>query len=188
MLVLAATCFAASILTTACGVGAQSEPQRIERADVPFGLAERPADPGAPPDAPHSFTIYLVRDDRVRPVLRGARREPTPRAQLERLLQGPTPAEADAGLRTLLTPDVTIGPVRVLDGVAVVTLSGTATAQPSAHERVLAVAQLVYTATAIPEVQRVRFEVDGDAAEVPRGDGTLTNRPVGRKDYALVAA
>jgi hypothetical protein len=188
VLVLAVTCFMAATATTACGVGAESEPQPIDRADVPFGLAERPADPAAPPDAPYSFTIYLVGDDRLRPVLRGARREPTPRAQLERLLQGPTPAEADAGLRTLLTPDVTIDRVRVVDGVAVVTLSGTATAQPSAHERALAVAQLVYTATAIPEVQRVRFEVDGEAAEIPRGDGTLTNRPVGREDYALVTA
>jgi spore germination protein GerM len=42
-------------------------------------------------------------------------------------------------------------------------------------------------ATGIPGVDRVRFEVDGEPAEIPRGDGTLTNRPVGRGDYALAA-
>jgi spore germination protein GerM len=46
---------------------------------------------------------------------------------------------------------------------------------------------MVYTATAIAGVDGVRFEVAGEPAEVPRGDGTLTGRPVDRSDYQLDA-
>ncbi|HEU5309041.1 MAG TPA: GerMN domain-containing protein [Acidimicrobiia bacterium] len=178
---------AAALGLSACGVGAQSAPHRIDRADVPFGLVERAEAPATPSHAPYSFTIFLVAGDRLQAATRGSQSRPTPRAQLRRLLQGPTPTEADAGLRTLLTPDVAVDDVRVADGIATVALSHASAAQPPGSERALAVAQLVYTATAIPGVDRVRFEVDGEPAEIPRGDGTLTNRPVGRGDYVLAA-
>jgi hypothetical protein len=177
----------AALGLTACGVGAESAPHPIDRADVPFDLVERADAPATPNPAPYSFTIFLVAGDRLHAATRGSQSAPTPGAQLRRLLQGPTPVEADAGLRTLLTPDVAIDHVRVADGIATVALSGASAAQPPGSERALAVAQLVYTATAIPGVDRVRFEVDGEPAEIPRGDGTLTNRPVGRDDYALAA-
>jgi spore germination protein GerM len=104
------------------------------------------------------------------------------------LTRGPSPSEADAGLRSLLPPDVTIDHVRVNGRVVTVGLSGTGAVQPAGSVRALAIAQMVYTATAIPGVERVRFEVDGEPAEVPRGDGTLTNKPVGRSDYPNVAS
>lgn len=171
-----------------CGVGAESTPREIDRRDVPFGLAERADAPTTTHDRdPYSFTIYLVTGDRLRAVARGSHTDPTPAAKLRELLEGPTPAEADGGLRTLLTPDVAIETVRLADGVATIALSDASAAQPSGNERALAVAQLVYTATAIPGVDRVRFVVDGTQAEIPRGDGTLTDRPVGRDDYGFAA-
>jgi hypothetical protein len=186
---IAPACLVASaaLALSACGVGAQSAPHPIDRADVPFGLVERAEAPATPSPAPYSFTIFLVAGDRLQAATRGSQSPPTPGAQLRRLLQGPTPTEADAGLRTLLTPDVAVDHVRVADGIATISLSGANAAQPPGSDRALAVAQLVYTATAIPGVERVRFEVDGEPAEIPRGDGTLTNRPVGRDDYALAA-
>jgi Sporulation and spore germination len=168
---------------TGCGVGAESEPRRIDRADVPFGLADR-ADTSTtvPADAPYRFTIFLVDGDELQPVERGARSAPSAVQRLKRLIRGPTPAEADAGLTTLVDPDLVVEDVRIANGIATVSLSSDA-AQPAGNQRALAIAQLVATTTAIPGVERVRFEVGGEPTEVPRGDGTLTTRPVSRADY-----
>jgi spore germination protein GerM len=182
-----------AVLATAgvagCGVGAQPEPHVIHESDVPFGLAGRASTPTTAPDpSVHSFVVFFVADDHLRPAIRGARSAPTALGQLRQLTRGPTRAESEAGLRTLLTPAVTIDDVRISHGVATIVLSGVGSSQPSSRERALAVAQMVYTATAIPGVDRVRFEVDGEPAEVPRGDGTLTNGPVDRTDYELPAS
>jgi spore germination protein GerM len=174
---------------TSCGVGAQSEPRVIDASDVPFGLGARAETPTtAPGSSSHTYVVFLVADDHLRPAIRGARSAPTALEQLRQLTRGPTPAESEAGLRTLLTPDVTIDDVRVARGVATIELSGVGASQPSSRERALAVAQMVYTATAVAGVDRVRFEVAGEPAEVPRGDGTLTSRPVDRSDYQLDAS
>ncbi len=125
--------------------------------------------------------------NRLQPVTRTARTTPSPVEQLTQLTKGPTPAEADAGLRTLLPPEVTVDAVRIANRVATIELSGVGAAQSGGDERALAIAQLVYTVTAIPGVDRVQFEVDGKPAEVPRGDGSLTSHPVDRSDYALAA-
>lgn len=182
---MAALVLAAASGLAACGVGAQSSPRDIDRADVPFGLGDRVEEPtSSVHQAPYSYTIFLVADDRLRGVARGSRTPPTVLNRLTGLTRGPTPAEADAGLRTLLSPEVTVERVRVTDGVATVVLSADTAAQPVGDEGALGIAQLVYTATAVPGVERVRFQVGGEPAEVPRGNGTLTDQPVGRGDYA----
>ncbi|HEY3674110.1 MAG TPA: GerMN domain-containing protein [Acidimicrobiia bacterium] len=174
---------------SACGVDAQSQPRAINRADVPFDLDRRSPDTPTTTDASDtaSYTIFLVADDRLQAVARSARNQPGLVERLTQLTKGPTAAEADAGLRTLLPPEVTVDAVRIADGVATVELSGVGAAQSAGDERALAIAQLVYSVTAVPGVDRVQFEVDGDPAEVPRGDGRLTSRPVTRDDYALAA-
>jgi spore germination protein GerM len=181
----------AAVGVAGCGVGAQSQPQRIGRADVPFGLGRPTHDETTTtvaPSAGESYTLYLVAGEQLRAVTRRARERLTPSALLSKLSEGPTPTEADAGLRTLLSPDVAVDHVRVADDVATVELTGAGADQPAGNEGALAIAQLVYTATGIPGVQRVRFEVDGQPAEIPRGDGTLTRRPVSRADYARAAS
>jgi spore germination protein GerM len=176
----------AAVGVASCGVGAQSTPHAIDASDVPFGLAGRAGtSTTAPGPSTHNFVVFFALDDRLRPVVRGTRVAPTPLDRLRQLTRGPTPAESDAGLRTLLPPDVTIDDVHVAHGIATIELSGVGSSQPSSRERALAVAQMVYTATSVAGVDRVRFEVAGEPAEVPRGDGTLTRRPVDRSDYEL---
>ena len=47
-----------------------------------------------------------------------------------------------------------------------------------------ALAQLVFTLTDLPGIQRVSVTVEGERVEVPRGDSTLTSDPLTRGDYA----
>ena len=53
--------------------------------------------------------------------------------------------------------------------------------------QLLATAQVVFTVTEFPGVEAVRITADGSPVEVPTDDG-LTDEPVGRDDYASVAA
>lgn len=173
---------------SACGVGAESRPRVIDRTDVPFGLT-RGAD-GGPATTTESgsftYTLYFVSGDQLTAVIRHARRERSATEILQELVAGPARGEAGARTRTLLQPDLSIDQV-VLDGdLATLRLSG-AEAARSGSQQPLAIAQLVYSATALPGVDRVRFEVDGHQAEVPRGDGTLVKRAVARDDYLEAA-
>jgi spore germination protein GerM len=52
---------------------------------------------------------------------------------------------------------------------------------------VLAVAQLVYTATSIPGAIEVRLAIEGHPIDAARGDGSLSNSPVRPSDYPGLA-
>ncbi len=187
--VLVAVCIVTlATLVGGCGVGAQSNPQVIDRAEVPFGLAQR--DRSAPTTAPQvgvSYTLFFVAGDRLRAVTRSTPTSLGPAATLRQVVRRPDRAETEAGLRTLLPPDLEIDGVTIERGTATVALGGSGAAKSATDQQVLGIAQLVFTATGLAGVDRVRFEVDGEPAEIPRGDGTLSTRPVDRADYPAVA-
>ncbi len=171
---------------SACGVRSQSESRTIDHGDIPFGLAQPPAS-SAPTSTTHpqgdSFTLYFVEDDRLVLVRRNTVAAATPTVVLRALAHGPKEPEAVGGLRTLLDPSITVERVSVHDGLAVVELGGDVGAFKPGTEQSLALAQLVYTATALPGVDRIQVRLGGEVAEIPRGNGTLTRKPVGRSDY-----
>jgi spore germination protein GerM len=51
-------------------------------------------------------------------------------------------------------------------------------------EQKIALTQLVFTMTALHGVKQVQFLMNGERVSVPRGNGTLTDQPVKRSDYA----
>ena len=55
--------------------------------------------------------------------------------------------------------------------------------QIPAADQILALAQVVCTLTSLPGIGQVHFTRDGKAVDIPRADGSLTNRPVARADY-----
>lgn len=91
------------------------------------------------------------------------------RAALDRLLAGPSAAEAAAGVRSQLPAGTTVLGLRISTGIATVDLSspfGSAGSQPTMP---LQLAQLVYTLTQFPTVTGVRFEIDGTGVTVAGG-------------------
>ncbi len=102
---------------------------------------------------------------------------------LNLLLKGPTEAEFGTGIRSAISAQTTLRSARVDGDTAVVDLSG-ALVDVGGQEQILAVAQLVLTATAVPGVAQVRFLLEGQAVEVPRADGTLTSETLRTTDYA----
>jgi hypothetical protein len=141
------------------------------------GPSDRPTDrPGDPPDAAGrslTLTIWFTRAGRLFPTTRTRPATPaTSRLALTELVAGPTPAEAAAGLTDDVAADTTFT-VSIRDGVATVSLPGPFYEGGRDAAR-LRQAQVVYTLTQFPAVQRVGFQ----------RTGTALGWPVGRADYA----
>lgn len=113
-----------------------------------------------PSGSPTVLTIFLLRDGKVEPVTREVVVGPDVLevAALDQLLDGPTSEEAQAGLRTALPENTHRGGLEVAEDLATVGL----TPDPAAAA---ARAQIVYTLTALPNIQRVSF---GGASPVRR--------------------
>lgn len=167
----------------ACGLRSESDANRIPKDDVPFGLLEPASTTTAEPlpsGTVRVMEIYFVQAGRLFPVAREVERPSVIRA-FEAVALGPTPPEAADGIRSALPPEVTMQ-LRAEGTTVVVDLSGPFAEAPPT-EQALALAQLVYTATAFTGIEAVRFLLDGEPVEVPRADGTLTADRVGRVDY-----
>ena len=186
---VAAVVVVLAAVVASCGVATDDGPRALPRSDVPFDLLA-PSTTTVSSTTPVAVTtevpVYLVAGGRLTDVRRLVESPPSLFRALESLLAGPTAEESGAGLRSAVTNQSRLLSVRVQSGVATIDLSGEF-AGIGGQEQILALAQLVYTATAAQGVLGVRFSLDSKAVEVPRGDGTLTQEPLGRTDYAGLA-
>ncbi len=169
-----------------CGVQLDDQPRKIATDAVPFDLLETSTTgvPSATTPLPtfQETSVFLVDNDdyliEVRRQLPGE-----VRLAIGSLLTPPTEAEVNSGLSTDIAPSVSLrgisGPE---DGLVTIDLTADGTERSPEISR-LAFAQLVYTATGLQGVDRVLFQVDGQAREVPTGEGQSTAEPLSRIDY-----
>jgi spore germination protein GerM len=168
-----------------CGVPADPAPRDIPAEDVPFGLLDTATTTTTGRPLPRAtVTVFLVNDDRLAAVDRQVPAPASAAGILAAVPAGPTPQEAAAGLRSALTTQ--LGMVEVTGGIATVTLSQDFANAP-VGEQILALAQLVYTATELGDVHGVQFTIDGRPTQVPTAQGTPKRGVVTREDFAAVA-
>jgi len=174
---------ALALLATACGVPRDDQPRALTGEDVPFTSMAPSAAPDA--DGDRRVELWFVRDGRVVPTSRRVD-GPTDAPQLvELLFAGASQQERESGLLSVVPATLTVEDVEVRGGTAVLTLQG-----PDSEVRrlqPLAYAQIVATLTS-GGVEGVRFRLDGRDLPVPRGDGSLSDGPVSRADYAELLA
>lgn len=168
------------LLLTSCSNGLRVLPAEELPPDLYAATPSPAADPTSAP-----VHIYLVGDGRLVRVQRmdvGTGDGPLD-AAVRSLLQGPDPHEVANGLATAIPSGV--GMQASVDG-PVATLNLTGEFEIGAEQKVVALrlAQVVFTATEIPGVERVRFLIDGEPVEVVGTDGEVRRRTVGRGDYA----
>ena len=164
----------------ACGVGPESSARPFPPEDVPRGLLVGPT--GSPqPAGPRVQQLVFVRESRLVRVQRPVA-EVTPRTVLADLFNGPLPDEGERGLTTALPTGAEVPTVDVQDGVASVSLSPQVL-DSGRDDQVIALAQVVLSLAALPEVDEVRFVQDGVPIEVPRADGEVTTDPLREVDY-----
>jgi len=157
-----------------CGVPVDRSPSALSRRGIPFDLL----DPNAPSTTATTSPIevpveifligptgHLVAVGRDVPVS-----APNLATVLGALVAGPTDAEATAGLQSALTTQTTVLGADISGGVASVNLGGTF-GQLVGPPQIQAVAQVVFTASALPGVTGVTFELEGQPVEVPVASG-----------------
>jgi hypothetical protein len=177
------------LVLSACGVPADDEPHAADLGDDPYGLLAPSTTVQTVTTLPvvtASQQVFMVRDDQLTPVNRTVASPPNLGSVLASLIQGPTDAETSSGVRTAVNSQANVLSAQVANGVATIDLND-AFAGLQLHEQILAIGQIVYTATAMDGVTNVRISIDGTPSSVPRADGSAAIGDLTRADYALVA-
>lgn len=188
--VLAAAATAGALVLAGCGVPTGGRPDAIPPSAVPYGLASvspsAPAATSAPVEQDQPRIYLVLPDEALVPMAREIP-QGTVRERLSILLKylaaGPTGEEKRHRLSTSLPPDVRLGVGNVSAGTATIDIGGTSDA-PSGRASRRAVAQIVLTATSLPEVHDVLLSSDGTQVEAPLPSGELTSSPLSAADYA----
>lgn len=166
------------VLVAGCGIPADRHP-----VAVPGGVVRPALGPTATTPTPATrAAVYFVQAEHLVPVVRSTTRADV-QAVLDALFSGPTESELAAGLRTAISPQTTVRSVRIDASTVVIDLT-TTFVEVGGQEQILALAQIVLTATANPGITDVRFQLEGQTVEVPRADGTLSSGPLTASDYA----
>jgi hypothetical protein len=172
-----------------CGVPTGGTPEAIPTSQVPYDLSSpSPTAAGVPStsarvDEPR---VYLVGEDgavvpRGRSLDSGSLRDRLDQL-LDDLATGPTASELTDRLSTALRPETSLTVDGLSDGTVTIDLGGDAEA-PAGQESRRAVAQIVLTATSLPEVEAVLLTRTGQPVEAPLPSGELTSRPLTATDY-----
>lgn len=179
----------ACLLAAGCTIGPQAEPRTLD-VDLDGRSLAIPVDDATQELEPVTFasTIYLVSpDSRLVPVARELRAAPRGAARLralfEALIGGPTEDEIERGLRSLIPPTSTVRDV-ALDGTTIDLDVSASFASIGGPAELLAVGQVVLTATTFPGVQDLVLQLDGNLTALPLPDGSLTTEPVTLRQFS----
>jgi len=131
-----------------------------------------------------SLQVWFARDDGLVGVHRT--HPPTQRvatAAVNALLDGPTSDERLTGLASAVPPGTKLIGIGIHDGVATVDLTSEFQSGAGSRSMQLRLAQVVYTLTQFPTVQKVLFRLDGSPVNVFSSEGIVLDHAVGRSDY-----
>jgi hypothetical protein len=169
-------------VVAACGIPVDSAPEVVE---LEVAAA---ADAGGPILGDlAAVSIYLVRDASLVNVTRDLPAPPTLEIVVDSLLGPVTEPEQRSGLRTAIPRATEILAIDE-DGATLHVDLSPEFAVVGGEEEVLAVAQIVMTATSIEGIELVAFQLEGVPTDVPVADGALSDDPVGAEDYASLIA
>ncbi|MGW3245277.1 GerMN domain-containing protein [Streptomyces sp. NPDC001070] len=186
---LAAALLALALVSACGGSGrdASAAPSRTASgrttaaATTPAGESSGPAPSTAAPPRRISTAVYFLHHGKLSPAPRTVSGPATAAAALRALLAGPNGFERGHDRATAIPTGTALRSLAVRDRVATVDLSGRYD-DPAGGTSVKArLAQVVFTATRFPGVEKVRFRLDGRPVAVL--GGVDTGRPLGRPDF-----
>lgn len=182
-----AACLAAALALLAAGCGGENvygEAPATTGATPP-ATTEAPGTTPSPPAERTTFLVYFARGERLGVASRSvAKTEAVGAVALTALLAGPSGDESgDAGLGSEVPAGTRLVGLSIADGVATVDLSHEFGTGGGSVSMLLRVAQVVFTLTQFPTVERVRFLLDGEPAAAIGGEGVVVDPPVGRADF-----
>jgi len=173
-----------ALLAVSCGVPLDGSPRVLDPAARAGATSTEP--PAAPGGASSPKVFFLTGADaqdtaRLQEVGRNVSALPTP--LLTALLKGLTPEDRDRRLQTAIPAETQLIETNLQpDGTLDVNVSD-AFFDAKGASQTRGVAQIVYTATGLPQVKRVRLLVDGQPRDWVRGDGVAVSTPLTRFDF-----
>lgn len=175
-------CLAAALLLTGCGTKTAGRSTTATSAAPPATATTGPSD--TQPKG-QTLRVYFLRDDRVAPVARTVpRTQAVARAALAQLVAGPTVEERGQGLISEVPHETELRGLTIAGGEATVDFTGSSFWQEGQRSSPARFAQVVYTLTQFPTVQRVRFEADGKPLPgLVDGNSKPLDHPASRSDY-----
>ena len=183
----AALIAAVVFLTGACGIPVDHDAHVVEIGnfvrEVERGLtAQNPIDDrdGAP------ITVYMIAPGQELRLVAMERIAPYLSIDqiLKQLLFGPAGDEWSRGIRSAISSQAKLRNVVIVDGQAFIDIQRPLV-ETLGTDYILALAQIVVTATEVPGINRVRLSLDEvDLSDAPTDDGTSTSGALTRKDYA----
>ena len=172
----AAAAAVAAVALAGCGVPVDPQPTALSPAKIPFDLLAPSAPATTATSAPSPVEvpvqIYLIGPTgHLVPVARDVPvSAPDLATVLGALVLGPTDAEAADGLQSALSTQTTILGATIAGGVATVNMGATF-GELVGPPQIEAVAQVVFTASGLPGVTSVAFELSGEPVDVPVASG-----------------
>ncbi len=179
---------AALLLAAACSSGGETPQsnQLSPSTGAPTATARPSATTGSPtPTTTASVHVYYLRGEhllsvhRSVPVTSGA----VATATMRSLLAGPTAAERSAGMTTTIPAATTLRGIAIRNGTAAVDLSQAYESGGGSLSMSARLAQVTYTMTQFPTVQRVTFEIEGTPVTVFSGEGIVLDHPATRSQF-----
>jgi len=166
-------------LLAGCGGGDEASPTAT-------GSSEQVTNETTPTseDETTSLRVYLVRGEHVAVSTREVERtSAVAAAAMRELLEGPDADDRTGELGTAIPAGTEFRSVSVADGTATVDLSREFQTGGGSMSMALRVAQVVYTLTQFPTVERVAFRIEGEPVDAIGGEGIAVSPPVGRDAF-----
>lgn len=176
---------AVSTVVTGCGVPSDIAPVALDTVEPSHSRSSH-EDNLSPRAASAKVTIFMVHKQHLVAVRRQSDQGSGPQAALRALFDGASREDETEGRRSVVPAADTLLHATVVRGVLTIDVPD-GFDRLSATQQVVAMAQLVYTATVSPGVVGVRLVKHDEPVDVPTGSGTLVSRPVARSDYPELA-
>lgn len=175
------------VAVAACGRPSTTSTPSTPPAAASAGPSAAATGSGAPASTGATFVrIYLLAEERLVAVQREI--QPTlavARAAVEQVIAGPSQAEKSAspGLSSSVPDGTVLLGLDITDGLATVDLSKEFESGGGSSSMFSRLAQIVYTLTQFPTVDKVAFELTGKPVTVFSGEGIILDRPSVRADF-----
>ncbi len=167
-----------------CSVGAEESAHRLD-LEVDRGVLTTPnGDTQIPEPDSIALSVYLVRDNRLVHVTRELtnRGSSSLESVVTYAIAGPTAPEARSGIWSAIPPGTSLISTQLQDGVAEIDLSSDFAAIGGTDE-ILAVAQIVWSVTALTDIDSMVFLLNGTPTSVPGAGGVLISGPIDEDEY-----
>ena len=172
----------ALLVVVGCGIPIDNEPEVVD-----IDLPDPPDQPTEAPGDLAAVTLYLVKGESLIRVTRDLPVPATLDMILDSLVSGITEPERVSSLRSAVPPDTRLIDLEMDGDIARINLSREFAAV-GGDEEILAVAQIVLTATSVDGISRVALLLEGVPTDAPVADGALSIEPVGADDYATLVS